>query len=80
MLDSGTLTRRQVVDGIVKSGESHDRMVRSFYRAYLQRPVTDGEVFGWRSRLDTGALTPGQAALGFLTSGEFLDNAGRAVG
>jgi V8-like Glu-specific endopeptidase len=79
-LDSGRLTRPQVVQSFVRSGESYDRIVRAFYRAYLRRDASTEDVARWRDAILAGAYTPASAAWVFLSCPEFQAGAAGAVG
>jgi hypothetical protein len=73
-MSSGT-TRNQVVAAFVQSTEAVDQVVDSFYTAYLHRqPETGGSnIFVTMLESPTGSATT--AALGILTSAEFINDA-----
>jgi hypothetical protein len=63
-----------VADGIMRSLEGRDHLVRSWYLAFLGRPAAGGEEVGWVNELLHGR--PEEAVLGDILGGaEFLGRA-----
>ena len=79
-LDGGTITRPQLVAGLVRSAESYDRILSSFYRAYLKRTPSAAELADWRAVIGGLRVPLGDVAVGFVGSAEFYANAAGAVG
>ena len=54
-------------------------MVDDLYATYLNRAGEEARRRGWLGLLQTGMLSDGGAALGFLASGELFSRAWRAA-
>jgi hypothetical protein len=78
MLNSGQVTRPQVLAEFLASPEGTARVVQTDYGAYLKRQATPTEVAAAAAQLQTGA-TYGSVAFGLLGSAEFFSEAGANV-
>jgi hypothetical protein len=70
-LNSGAVSRLQVVQGIRNSPENFTREVEQFYQTLLGRPADSGGLQNWVSALESGVREE-QVAFDFLDSAEYL--------
>ena len=64
-------SRDAVAAGFVAAPEANDRVVASLYRAFLRREREAGPSSTWDDRLDAGAASATDVAIGILASDEF---------
>ena len=79
-LETGSLTRGQVASLIVRSDESHLRVVTSFYLGFLRRGISAGDLEAWRVLMRPGTIALTDLAVGLLGCDEAYANARAAVG
>ncbi len=72
-LDSGTLSREQVVNGFLRSGEGIGRVVQSYFQSYLKHPA-DPSGSGFFTNLIVAGNTFGSVAAKILASDDFYFN------
>jgi hypothetical protein len=72
LLDSGKMTRLQVVQGIRQSQEHFTQEVTEFYTTILNRGPDPTGLQNWVQLLESGQTTEEQVAFGFLNSPEYL--------
>jgi uncharacterized delta-60 repeat protein len=71
-LNSGALSRAQVVQGIRLSPEHFTQEVTDFYFTLLDRAPDSGGLQNWVAALESGKMTEEQVAFAFLDSPEYL--------
>ena len=72
-LDSGNLSREQVVNGFLRSGEGIGRVVQSYFQSYLKHPA-DPSGSGFFTNLIVAGNTFGSVAAKILASDDFYFN------
>jgi hypothetical protein len=70
-LNVGTMSRAQVANVILTSGEYRTRLIEGFYSTYLGRTASTGEVNGWIGALNSGT-TDEQVIAAMITSKEYF--------
>jgi subtilisin-like proprotein convertase family protein len=78
-LTSGPNGRSAVFNGIARSGEARDRLVKSWYVTYLGRPAGNGEEAPWVAAFSQGAEEE-QVLAAFLTTGEYFNHTPALLG
>ena len=78
-LQTGQVTRDQLVKNFLHSPESAALAVDSFYLAYLRRPASQAEQDAYVNFIGAGTLTYAATAKSVLNAPEFYDNAAAAV-
>jgi hypothetical protein len=74
-LDSGAMSREQLVDAILGSAEYQSDVVESIYQTYLYRPADTGGLALFTNSLAGGASAQ-QVAEALVGSAEFFENSG----